>query len=140
MATIGNPREPNQPSRFELASRLWNMQLTYSTTNIDGQPQLDYQDQQRNITYTGDEISSLESEIGMMITVFLDANPDSWTLTLTLLLPQINLKEGTDESSFSTLAVLTTHHTSIGGPPLVRGPLQTYAVVALEGTARLVAS
>jgi hypothetical protein len=74
----------------------------------------------------------------MLITVTLEVIPDLHTLTLTLLVPQINLDEG-NESSFSTQAILTTHRTSIGGPNLVKGPLQTYEVVALEGTARLVA-
>jgi hypothetical protein len=134
MATIGN--EPNQPNLFELTGEYAQI-LTYSTTSITGQPQFFYRDQQREFTFTGDEIRSLDSEIGMLITVTLEVIPDLHTLTLTLLLPQINLDEG-NESAFSTLAILTTHRTSIGGPRLVKGPLQTYEVVALEGTARLV--
>lgn len=59
-------------------------------------------------------------------------------LTVSLLVPQINLNEG-DESPLSTPAILTTHRTSIGGPGLVEGQVQTYEVVALEGTASLVA-
>jgi hypothetical protein len=134
MATIGN--EPNQPNLFELTGEYTQI-LTYSTTSITGQPQFYYRDQQREFTFTGDDIRSLDSEIGMMITVTLEVIDDH-TLTLTLLLPQINLGEG-NESAFSTLAILTTHVTSIGGPRLIEGPLQTYEVVVLEGTARLVA-
>jgi hypothetical protein len=134
MATIGN--EPNQPNLFELTGEYTQI-LTYSTTSITGQPQFYYRDQQREFTFTGDDIRSLDSEIGMMITVTLEVIDDH-TLTLTLLLPQINLGEG-NESAFSTLAILTTHVTSIGGPRLIEGPLQTYEVVMLEGTARLVA-
>ena len=59
-------------------------------------------------------------------------------LTVSLLVPQINLNDG-DESPLSTPAILTTHRTSIGGPGLVEGQVQTYEVVALEGTASLVA-
>jgi hypothetical protein len=136
MATIDN--EPNQPNLFELTGEYTQIQITYSTTSITGQPQFHYQDQERDLNVTGDDIRSLDSEIGMLITVTLEVIPDLHTLTLTLLVPQINLDEG-NESSFSTQAILTTHRTSIGGPNLVKGPLQTYEVVALEGTARLVA-
>ena len=135
MATIDN--ESNQPNLFELTGEYTQIRITYSTTSITGQPQFHYQDQQRDLTFTGGDIRSLDSEIGMLITVTLEVIPDLHTLTLTLLIPQINLDEG-NESSFSTQAILTTHLTSIGGPNLVKGPLQTYEVVALEGTARLV--
>ena len=135
MATIDN--EPNQPNLFELTGAYKQIRIIYSTTSITGQPQFHYQDQQRDLTFTGGDIRSLDSEIGMLITVTLEVIPDLHTLTLTLLIPQINLDEG-NESSFSTQAILTTHLTSIGGPNLVKGPLQTYEVVALEGTARLV--
>ena len=135
MATIDN--EPNQPNLFELTGEYTQIRITYSTTSITGQPQFHYQDQQRDLTFTGGDIRSLDSEIGMLITVTLEVIPDLHTLTLTLLIPQINLDEG-NESSFSTQAILTTHLTSIGGPNLVKGPLQTYEVVALEGTARFV--
>jgi hypothetical protein len=67
----------------------------------------------------------------------LEVVPDLHTLTLSVLIPQINLKGGT-QSPLSTFAILTTHLRSIGGPGLVEGPLQTYEVVALEGTASLV--
>jgi hypothetical protein len=136
MATIDN--EPNQPNLFELTGEYTQIQITYSTTSITGQPQFHYQDQERDLTFTGDDIRSLDSEISTLITVTLEVIPDLHTLTLTLLVPQINLDEG-NESSFSTQAILTTHRTSIGGPNLVKGPLQTYEMVALEGTARLVA-
>lgn len=134
MAATDN--EPAQPNLFELTGEY--TQVTYSTTSITGQPQLHYQDQQRDLTFTGGDIRSLASEIGALVTVTLEVIPDLHTLTLTLLVPEINLNEES-ERSLSTVAILTTHLTSIGGPRLVEGQLQTYEVVALEGTARLVA-
>ena len=125
-----------QPTLFQLAGGY--TQITYSTTSITGQPQFHYQDQQRDISVTGEDIRSLETEIGTLVTVTLEVIPDLHTLTVSLLVPQINLNEG-NESPLSTPAILTTHRTSIGGPGLVEGQLQTYEVVALEGTASLVA-
>ena len=125
-----------QPHLFQLAGGY--TQITYSTTSITGQPQFHYQDQQRDISVTGEDIRSLETEIGTLVTVTLEVISDLHTLTVSLLVPQINLNEG-DESPLSTPAILTTHRTSIGGPGLVEGQVQTYEVVALEGTASLVA-
>ena len=128
--------ETTQPNLFELAGEY--TQITYSTTSFTGQPQFHYQDRQRDVNVTGDDIRSLETGIGTQVTVTLEVIPDLHTLTVTLLVPQINLDES-NESPLSTLAILTTHRTSIGGPGLVEGQLQTYEAVALEGTARLVA-
>lgn len=102
---------------------------------------LDYRDEQRELTFSGEkgEIDSLESKIGKLITVRLE-DSDSHTLTLTLLLPKINLRRqessaATPENSFETLAIKTKHLTSIGGPALIQGPLQTYEVLLLQGVA-----
>lgn len=133
MAAIDN--ETTQPNLFELAGEY--TQITYSTTSITGQPQFHYQDQQRDVNVAGEDIRSQDTEIGTQITVTLEVIPDLHTLTVTLLVPRINLGGGT-ESPLSTLAILTTHRTSIGGPDLVEGQLKTYEAVALEGTARLV--
>ena len=108
------------------------MEITYGILRARGEF-LDYRDRQRGLIFGAVEIDSLERGIGRMHTVTLDANPDSHTLTLTLLLPQINLEGRRD--SFETLAIRTEHLTSIGGPDLVKGPLQTYDVVRLRGTA-----
>jgi hypothetical protein len=128
--------ETTQPNLFELAGEY--TQITYSKTSFTGQPQFHYQDRQHDVNVAGDDIRPLETEIGTQVTVTLEVIPDLHILTVTLLVPQINLDEG-NESPLSTLAILTTHRTSIGGPGLVEGQLQTYEAVELEGTARLVA-
>jgi hypothetical protein len=124
-----------QPNLFQLAGGY--TQITYSTTSITGQPQFHYQDHKRDVNVTGEDIRPLETEIGTLVTVMLEVIPDLHTLTVSLLVPQINLNEA-NESPLSTPAILTTHRTSIGGPGLVEGQVQTYEVVALEGTASLV--
>jgi hypothetical protein len=93
----------------------------------------DYRDEQRELTFRADkgEIDSRESKIGKLLTVTLEVVPDSHTLTLTLLLPKIN----PPETGFSTLAIRTKHLTNVGGPDSVKGPLQTYDVLLLEGFA-----
>lgn len=56
---------------------------------------------------------------------------DADLITLTLLLPRINL-EG--DNSFETLAISTTHLTGFR-PDFAEGPQQLYEVLPLRGTA-----
>ena len=125
---------PNEPNLFELTGA--TTQITYSTSSFAGQPQLTYRHLEDSGTFTGEEIRVLESEIGRQVTVTLEVIPDLHTVTLTLLVPAINL-DGR-EARFRTRAILTTQRTSIAGPRLVKGALQTYRVLALRGVARIV--
>lgn len=92
-----------------------------------------YRDKEQEMTFTGEEISSLDTEIGRMHTVALETVPDSHHTTLTLIVPDINLQGGA--SSFATVAIRITHRTSIGGPDLIEGALQAYEVMPLNGRA-----
>ncbi len=127
-------RMPVEPNLFELACD--GTTLTYSTSAIDGRPQLSYASGDRSYVFRGEEIRVAPSEIGKMITVTLEASPDLEVKTLTLVLPPINLAGS--ESPVRTHAVKTLHRTSIGGPHLVRGQVLTYEVVELSGLARAV--
>ena len=55
-----------------------------------------------------------------------------------LVLPTVNLDDS-KTAKIRTFAVLATHRTSVGGPDLVDGQLQTYKTVSLRGTASQVA-
>jgi hypothetical protein len=123
-----------EPNLFEL--RGGGIKVTYSTSSLDGKPRLTYEDQKISLTFQGEEIRSMDTEIGLQLTVTLEQVPDLQTVTLTLILPTINLQG--NEGRFRTQAIITTHRTSIGGPDLVKGPLQLYRVKPLRGIARVV--
>jgi hypothetical protein len=126
--------EAQEPNVFELKGM--GIALTYSTTSLNGQPQLTYKDRKRTLTFRGEEIRQQDSEIGQLVTVTLEQVPDLRTETLTLILPAINLEN--TGTLFQTHAIITTHRTSVGGPNLVKGALQTYRIKTLRGTARIV--
>jgi hypothetical protein len=129
---VTEPPEFPEANLFELEGE--DVQITYGILRRRREF-LDYRDEQRDLTFSGEkgEIGSLESTIGELITVTLEVIPDNHELTLTLLLPQINLER--QGSSFESLAIRTRHLSSVGGPALVRGPLQTYDVLPLRGMA-----
>jgi hypothetical protein len=124
-----------EPNLYELACA--DLLVTYSTSSIDGSPRFSYQDADTNLSASGEEITARPTDLGTEVTVMLETVPDDHTTTLTLLVPGVNLGDET-ESSVDTVLVETTNRTSIGGPRLVEGQLQTYRTTALHGTARLV--
>lgn len=101
----------------------------YSTTSEDGQPHLSF----NNHTFTGNEIRSQKSELGSLVTVILKSVADGDTLTLILLVPDVNLGR-TTEQPIKTLAIMTTNRNTIAGPPV--GARQIYEVLNLQGTAK----
>jgi hypothetical protein len=135
-ASTANRASVPQPNLFDLKDAAHHVHITFSTSGIDGRAHLRYSDPRLNRAFTGKEIRTVPSEIGTLVSVTLEQVPDLHTLTLTLLVPAINLKSA--QTGFSTKAILTTQHTSIGGPSLVKGALQTYQVLTLQGTARVV--
>jgi hypothetical protein len=128
--------EPRHPNRFELTG-YDGVELTYDTTSIAGQPQLHFRDGERDVSRSGDEIESLEIGIGTLVSAQIEAVPDDHTVTVSVLLPTVNLDDG--EAEFETVASETTSRTSIGGPALATGPVESYKPLQLRGTARLVA-
>ena len=118
---------------FEL--RCDDTSVTYSTTSITGQPLLSYDGPEGQLSFSGDEIDSASTALGTEVTVTLDTVPDLHTITFTLLLPSFRLPDD-DGSPFETVAIKTTHHTTIAGPP--PGPGASYESVALHGVAKAV--
>jgi hypothetical protein len=113
----------NEPNHFVLTGE--GAQLSYTTTGIDGQLRFNYEIGEYTGTARGDQIRVEQTEIGQLVTVTVATVPDLHTITLSVLLPAIHLggpavdvSGGEDQGAFQTQAVLTTHHTSFGGPRL----------------------
>ena len=119
------------PNMYELMGA--GVKITYSTTGFSGIAQLNYQDPSRNLQFSGEQIRVTPTEIGQMVTVTLEQIPDLKTVTYSLLIPDINLAR--DVAVFKTTGITTTHLTSIGGPALIEGPVQTYRTQTLRGRA-----
>ena len=130
----------NEPNLFDLhgvGSKHKDVHITYSTSSITGKPLFGYKDtkgQQHN--FTGADIRTIETEIDAMVTVTLQILPEVHVVTLTLLVPDVKL-EGAAKP-IKTIAILTTNKKPFSGVPLIKGALQTYEVIELQGTASFV--
>jgi hypothetical protein len=132
---MSNGTQTNQPNLFLLSSR--NILIRYQTTSLQGSPEFHYEDGRVNIDRRGDEIRTDDTSIGQLVTVVVEQVPDLETVTFSVVLPAVNLQERTP-ASLSTLGVVTRDMTTIGGPGLIVGQVQTYDAVELKGTAQLV--
>jgi len=128
---IETSREP--ANRYELAGK--NISIYYSASDPDNESRLTYRRGAKfSRHFTGDDIRVEHTEIAQLVTVTLHQVADLKTITLSLLIPSVNLDEN-HQALFETKALITGHHTTIGGPDWVEGPIQTYHSAKLFGRA-----
>ena len=125
-------QQSENPNQYQLTSS--EVQITYTPGNDNGQPELGYQGSHGNITFTGNDIRNEETTLGTLITVFLVRTVDRGSVTLTLLMPGVNLAD-TTEQPIQTLAIETQNLFSILDRNKAR-QTQIYQVYNLQGTAR----
>ena len=121
------------PNLYELRGE--GLAVTYSTTSIDGKPRLTFKKRRQTLSFSGDEITSLETNIGTLVSVAIARVPDKGFTTFSALLPAIQLT-GSGKQSFRTIGIMTVTATTIAGP--AKGVQQTYKSVPLRGSAQKV--
>jgi hypothetical protein len=132
--TADAPSRTKQPNLFEVAG--YGIQVTYSTTSLNGQPQFNYQDTHQSRLFTGDQIRTEATELGTLVSVVIQLTPDAGSTAFTLVVPRVNLRQF-DSVNITTIGITTLHKTSIIGPP--HGQTDFYTVHTLQGTASVVA-
>ncbi len=115
-----------------------DISISYTPLGFAGAAQLNYRRGEQSLVFRGPDVRTLSTEIGALVTVDLDFVPDLETVTFSLLVPAVNLRDGEASAPVETVGLLTSARTSFGGPALVRGQLKTYQALALTGTAQLV--
>lgn len=127
------PQPPNQatqpPNLYQLSGK--HLNITYSTSGIDGKPHFSYQDLQQTLSFTGDQIRSVETEIGTLVSVTIRMTVDTGGSTFSLLLPRVNIP-GEQSVPVQTVGITTLHRFSILP---INGQLDFYTVTRLHGSA-----
>ena len=125
--------ELNQFDLHGIGYMCMDTHITYSTTSFIGKPIFNYTDLKGTHNFTGDEIRTLKTEIGTMVTVTLKLIIDAGSTALTILVPDFKLEGSAQE--FNTIAIRTTERTSFLP---IKGALDSYEVIRLQGTAESV--
>lgn len=111
----------------------------YSRSSITGVPLLSYRDTEHDLSFSGEEITRVQTRIGELVTVVLDDVVDAFVRTFSLLVPLVRLEMG-DSVEFSAVGIETTDGSGAFVPaPGPAGVLQTHRIHQLSGTAQLVA-
>ena len=129
-----NPPVVKQPNLFELAGE--GVHITYSTTSFGGVPTFTYQDMTQSKHFTGNQIRTVHTEIGTLVTVTTLLTVDSGSTTFTVLIPSVNLRSS-DSVAIRTDGIATVHRFLVVGPPL-QGQTEIYTIYPLHGTASFV--
>jgi hypothetical protein len=127
------PAQIKHPNLFQLSGD--GIHVTYSTSGFDGKPHFSYHDAHQNKQFTGDQIRTVQTEIGTLVTVTLLLLVDAGSTTFTVLIPTVNLRTS-DSAHIATDGIVTLHRTSIIGP--LQGQSEFYTVHPLTGTASFV--
>jgi len=122
------------PNIYQLSGP--QLSITYSTTSFEGLPHLSYQDAHQTLNFKGDQIRTVATEIGTLVTVNLRLTIDTGSTSFSVLLPRVNL-DATAQAPVRAEAITTIHRRS-ALPAFNHGQLDIYTVVALSGTARRV--
>ena len=126
------------PNLFQLTGHagLHHLHITYATSGIDGKPSMTYQDAHEGKTFRGDEIRTVECDLGSLVSVTIRMTVDSGSTSLSVFIPKMRINQG-EHAAINTDCVTTVHRFSIA-PQLLHGQLDTYSVAALHGTAQFV--
>jgi len=122
----------NQPNMFSLDGD--GIHVTYSTTSFQGKPLFTYHDSFQFKSFSGDQIKTVATDIGTLVTVVIHLTIDQGSTTFSLLLPHVNLP-ASNVANITAEGITTLNRFSIFPLP---GQTQFYTVHNMWGTASFV--
>ena len=120
-----------QPNLYDLSGD--GLHVTYTTSGFDGKPHFTYHSASQTLSFAGDQIQTIETPLGTLVTVFIFRTIDTGSTSFTLLVPRANLNPG-EYLQIATEGITTLHRFSVIHA-LMHGQLDLYTVHALHGTA-----
>jgi hypothetical protein len=131
---LADPLTTPPPNHYDLQGG--SLHIVYSTTGIDGKPHFSYKNGTQTLSFSGDQIRTVGTEIGTLVSVTTFMTIDSGSTSFSVLIPRVNL-DSTLRAAIKTEGIRTKHKFSII-PNLNRGQLDTYKYTVLTGSARFV--
>lgn len=120
---------------FQLSGH--HLHVTYSPSSIDGKPTMTYQDQHQSKSFKGDEIRTVECDLGTLVSVTLRIMPDVGSTSLSVVIPRTRV--ATAGTAVIHTECITTVHSTPFAPQVIQGQADSYTVTSLRGTAQAVA-
>ncbi len=120
---------------YDLHSK--DLHITYTTTGFDGKAHFTYQRGKKTLNFAGDQIRTVGTEIGTLVTVTIVNTVDTGSTSFSLLIPAVNLDQTTLEAPIKTEGITTIHKFSVI-PTFNSGQIDDYKFTNLTGTAKAV--
>jgi hypothetical protein len=122
------------PNLYNLRGK--DVHVVYSTSGIDGRPHFEYQDAAQTLQFTGDDIRTVKTDIGTLVTVSIRRTVDTGYTSFSVLLPEVNLADGT-QCPIGAEGIRIVHRFS-AIPRFNVGQRDNYTSIRLTGTASFV--
>jgi len=120
------------PNLFQLSGH--HLHITYATSGIDGKPHFTYQDAHQTLSFSGNDIRAVESDVGVLVSVSIRRTVDTGSTSFSVLIPRVNIP-GEQSVPIHSQGITTLHKLS-PIPAFNQGQLDTYSVAALSGSAQ----
>ena len=131
-----------QPNRYVLESSDQKTKVDYQTTGFTGQASLNLTQGPSPIGpirhFAGSQIRTICTEIGTLVSVTTEISVDTGSTSFSFLLPAISLTAASDDETFATEAVVTSHSGPNSVPPT--GVHEKYHFIHMKGEASFVVS
>lgn len=111
--------------------------INYSTGELGSIRALEYQDPSQKLEFKSDEIRTVKTELGTLVTVTIHKTIDSGSTSFTLFVPTVNLSQLNTSTNITTEGITTRHRFSVV-PRFNQGQTELYSVTQLSGTAKAV--
>jgi hypothetical protein len=122
------------PNHYQLSGG--GISITYLPVGAGGLAHLQYQDAQRTLNFSGDQIRTVEvPDIGTVVSVTLTITVDTGSTTFSVLIPRVTLQSTTGASAHIRTEGITTAHRFSVVPAFNLGQDELYTVTPLRGTA-----
>src|SRR3981189_1630455 len=120
------------PNQYTLHNS--RVKVNYSTSGIQGQPHLSYDDGIQVLNFQGPQIRVTDTEIGKLVSVTIRHTVDTESVSYSILIPVVILPNTQPPAPVHTDGITTVHRTPLVQPST--GQRETYQVEKLEGVAR----
>ena len=122
------------PNHYQLSCG--GISITYLPVGAGGLAHLQYQDAQRTLNFTGDQIRRVDvPDLGSIVSVTLTMTVDTGSTTFSVLIPQTTLPNTTGSSAHIRTEGITTVHRFSVVQVFNLGQDELYTVTPLRGTA-----
>lgn len=123
------PTSFHEPNLYQVSGK--HLHISYSTTGIDGKPKFTYQDLHQTLSFSGEEIRTIHTEVGVLVSVTIRLTVDTGGTTFSLLVPRVNIPSE-QVVPIQTVGITTVHKFSI--IPVI-GQRDLYHTTHLTGSA-----